>query len=326
MSAGTGHQDIPKSVLDQAFHWAVTLNSGTATTADHQAFAAWLDKDSRHRIAWQRIQMIEQEFIAARPAAISGSHALERIVRQRRHKRRVAAGLGSLLSALILVGLLLGLTPMRYQWQAQHATDIGEQRQIVLPGGAQLYLNSRTAVDVSSTAQGPLIRLYQGEILVDSSAAPIEDKPRVVSADARLTPIGTRFVVQTRDGATDLAVTEGLVLLEPIDGGRTAQVKADERWRVAHGRASLLAPFGLRAGAWTEGIIEADDARLGDVLDAIGKQRYGWLNYDAAAANLRVTGIFRLDDTDNALQALARSLPIRIERTTDWWVTVKARE
>lgn len=324
MSAAS-HHDIPEAVLDQVFHWAVVLNSGTADAADFQAFADWLDKDLRHQIAWQRIQMIEQEFTAARAAANPGFCALTRVIRQRQRKRRVAAGLGSLLSLLVLIGLLLSLTPMRYQWQAQYTTAIGAQQHISLVGGAQVYLNSRAAVDIENSAQGVLIRLYQGEILVDSSAAATSDKPRVVTSDARLTPVGTRFVVQKRDDTTELSVTDGLVALKPVGGNGEVRVKADERWQVTDGQVTVLVPSGLRPGAWIERIVEADNARLGDVLEALGKQRHGWLRYDAAAADLRVTGIFRLDGTDNALHALERSLPIRIDRMTDWWVTVRAR-
>jgi len=80
----------------------------------------------------------------------------------------------------------------------------------------------------------------------------------------------------------------------------------------------------LRPEAWVEGVVEADDAPLGRVLEALARHRHGWLRYDAAVAQLRVSGVFRLDDTDSALRALEQSLPIRIERTTDWWVTIEA--
>lgn len=328
MNAAASPHDIPEAVLDQAFRWAVVLNSGTAGPSDRQAFDTWLNKDLQHQTAWQRIQMIEQEFTAARSAAKPGLKALKQVARQRQRKRRVAMGLGSLFSAMLLFGLLFGLAPMRYQWQAQYVTATGEQQHIGLASGAHVYLNSHTAVDIENTPQGALVRLYQGEILVDSSAAAASDKPRIVTADARLTPIGTRFLVQKRDETTELTVTEGLVALEPVDGDddNEVRVKAGERWQVTGGQAAALRPSGLRPGAWIDGIVEADNARLGDVLDALDKHRRGWLRYDAAAADLRVTGIFRLDDTDSALRALERSLPVRIDRITDWWVTMKAVE
>ena len=96
--------------------------------------------------------------------------------------------------------------------------------------------------------------------------------------------------------------------------------------RVADGEIQHLPATGLRADAWAEGIIEADDAQLGAVLDGLATHRHGWLLFDGDVAALRVSGVFRLDDTDRALAALERVLPIEIDRITGWVVRVRLRD
>ncbi|MEG0200774.1 MAG: iron dicitrate transport regulator FecR, partial [Comamonas sp.] len=46
---------------------------------------------------------------------------------------------------------------------------------------------------------------------------------------------------------------------------------------------------------------------------------------DPAVAALPVSGAFQLRNTDEALMALAASLPVRILQRTRYWVTIAAR-
>lgn len=317
-------EDIPEPILDQAFHWAVVLGSGTASDADHQAFQEWLAQDPMHQAAWQRIQIIDQDFAAARTAATTSASVLRSVTDQRRRERRLAVG-GPLLLMLML-GLGFKVASNHYHWETDYATAIGEQQRVELTGDAIVHLSSRTRVDIATSDSGIEVRLYRGEILVDSGTAAKQSRPRVATEDGVFTPIGTRFVIAYKGGVTNLAVLNGQVAVKPDHGGREIQVNAKEKVRVADGRVEALAPSGLTPGVWTEEIVDADNARLGDVLDALAEYRRGWLRYDAAVAELRVTGVFHLDDIDNALRTLEHSLPVKIDRTTDWWVTVKAKD
>ncbi len=82
---------------------------------------------------------------------------------------------------------------------------------------------------------------------------------------------------------------------------------------------------GLRAGGWADGVVEARGAPLGEVLEALGPYRAGWLGYAPEVAGLKVTGVFQLNDTDAALDAIAQSLPVRVVHRTRWWVRVEEK-
>ncbi len=72
-------------------------------------------------------------------------------------------------------------------------------------------------------------------------------------------------------------------------------------------------------------MLVVDNVRLADMLDELGRYRRGHLGVDPKVANLRITGSFPLHDTDLALSALLPTLPVQIERHTQWWVTVQAK-
>lgn len=317
-------QDIPEHTLDQAIRWAVVLGSGQVSDSDRRAFDQWLAVSPENARAWERVQIIEGEFVAARPAARSGHRALRRLAQGRRH-RRLTLGAGGLLSLLLLVGLSLQLLPFQLPWQPQYLTATAERRSIALEGGTRLHLNSRSALDIRRGAEGLVLELHRGELLVDSSAAAPADKPRVVTTEGRFRPLGTRFVVRKRGQSSELAVLEGKVALNAP--GQAAQISAaGERWRLTGNDIHQLPESGLEPGAWAEGLLQADNARLGDLLEALNRHRRGWLLYDQQVAELRVTGVFRLDDTDSALTALENSLPVRVERRLHWWVKVRPKK
>ena len=62
--------------------------------------------------------------------------------------------------------------------------------------------------------------------------------------------------------------------------------------------------------------------RLADFVQELSRYRPGWLRCDPAVADLRVSGVFQIDDTDRALAAVAHALPVRVERRTRYWVTL----
>ena len=312
---------IPDQILDQACHWSVVVGDSAVSAEDQREFELWLAANPLHELAWQRLQLVEQELIPVRTLGQHHSALLQGLANTRRQRKTVFA---SALSCLLLVGFSLLLFPHTIQnWQADYATAKGELEQIHLDGGALLYLDADSALDVKTTVDGIAVHLYRGRILVDSAAAAPANKPHIITEGTRFTPVGTRFVVTTRDEQDELVVTQGQVKVEAA--GHSELVNAGNGIQVAARAIQPLASTGMAADAWVDGVIEANNARLGDVLDALSQHRRGWLHYDAEVAELRVNGIFHLKDSDKALSSLANTLPITVNRNTDWWISVKAR-
>jgi transmembrane sensor len=62
--------------------------------------------------------------------------------------------------------------------------------------------------------------------------------------------------------------------------------------------------------------------RLDRFLAELGRYRAGILRCDADVADREVTGAFRIDDTDKALEVLASVLDLALRYRTRYWVNV----
>ena len=60
-------------------------------------------------------------------------------------------------------------------------------------------------------------------------------------------------------------------------------------------------------------------------LRELDRYRPGVLRWEPALEALRVTGSFRLDNTDRVLSLLAASLPLEVQSRTRYWTTLVAR-
>mgnify|MGYP006180137145 CR=1 FL=1 len=64
--------------------------------------------------------------------------------------------------------------------------------------------------------------------------------------------------------------------------------------------------------------------RLAEFLAEAGRYRKGWLGCDSAVADLRLSGVFRLDEPMQMLRNISHLLPVKIVQRTRWWVRIVA--
>lgn len=309
--------DLPLEIVREAIAWQVRLASGIAGPEEERARQAWCAADPRHALAWERVQAVGQRF-AGMPGPLA---------------RRTLAGASvdparrRVLKQLMVAGVLVagGLPAYRaLPWQAllaERRTGSGERQRIALADGGTLYLNSGTALDIDYGPAWRLIRLYRGEILVQT-AADRDGRPFLVStAQGRLEALGTRFRVREHADRCELAVFEGAVQVSPL-AGAPARVEAGQQlWFDAHG-VGEASPAQLSEAAWVEGHLVARDLPLGRLVEELARHRPGRLDCAAPVAGLRISGVFPLDDLDGALRNLTRTLPVALRYRTRYWVTL----
>jgi ferric-dicitrate binding protein FerR (iron transport regulator) len=80
----------------------------------------------------------------------------------------------------------------------------------------------------------------------------------------------------------------------------------------------------MDAMAWTEGLIVTQDMRLSNFLAQVSRYRHGYLGCSNEIADLRLSGVFRLEDPEQLLRLLPQTLPVRVRRRTRWWVHVES--
>ncbi|MBG7618260.1 FecR domain-containing protein [Herbaspirillum sp. AP02] len=324
--------DCPSGdALDQALQWFVILASGEVTPAQRQAFATWLAANPAHASQWEAVSRF-QGMLQGMPSQ-AASQAL----------RRGAAGRPARTSRRQVLALLLVAGTGALCYDRRHAylaltadqrSAVGERRELVLPDGSRLVLDSDSAVDIRFADGLRRLVLRRGAIMVETAhlAAWAEQPFYVDTAQGRVQALGTRFVVRQeaspgwrQAGRSRVEVMAGAVRITPARNavgsalvGQGQQAVFDD---LTVGAVAVLDP---NAQAWTQGMLIARERPLGDLLAELGRYRPGLLQVDDAVAQIAVNGVFPLEDTDRVLAALEHAFPIRIQRHTRYWTRVVA--
>lgn len=315
-------------VLQQAAEWFALLGSPAASPSDRRNWLAWCDADPRHRAAWQRVEAISGVFTSLPASDRSSARlALDEAGRRQASRRRAAR-------LLVLVAGAAGLawlTPsgsMRLPWQPAHRTGTGERRELALADGGRVWLNSASALDIDYGPAERRLRLHRGEILVQTAGDDqVPLRPFTVETDqGSLLARGTRFSVRQQAASTLVNVFDGAVDLQPRRAdARSRRVVAGQQCLMTVDSTTLPQAADNARQGWSQGLLLAENARLGDVIADLAQHRNGYLGCSPEVANLRLVAAFELDDTDRALAALEATLPVRVRRVLPWWTVVEAR-
>lgn len=310
------------AILEEAAGWLVRFQSETLSASDQAAFERWRGRSTAHAAAWVRVQDMLRSFGQVPPTL--GAQTLRQLNRSaRRHLLRTVAGL---LAAGPAAWLTWRELPWR-EWSADMRTAVGEQRRLQLADGTRLLLNTATAVDIRYTAQQRAIWLRAGEILLTTGKDPIPiARPlRVRTALGAVQALGTRFMVRDEGRVIRVAVFDGAVAVCPATGSARQLLQA--------GRQTVFDNFEIGSDrvadaslvSWEHGMLAARNWRLAELVEELARYRRGFLRCDPEVADLRVSGAFPLNDTDAGLRLLEKTLPVRVQRVTPYWVTVTAR-
>ena len=310
-------------VVRQAIQWMLKLRKHEDDPRLQAQCARWRMAHHQHELAWQRISELEQEFDLR---DIPGSSAALRVLDggSRRLRRRQAL---KLLGGTLLLGSAAWLgkdLQVLDAWTSDYASATGERRRFVLPDGAVLQLNTRSAAQLTYTGRQRVIRLRRGEMMLDCRTTSDELQPLLVAShDALLQGFAGRFVVRQEQDCTQVTVLEGQMAARRGSDQPLLWWSPGQSWRLDARGAYRLERLDMDAAAWIEGLIVTRDMRLEDFLAQVSRYRHGYLGCSQDIADLRLSGVYRLEDTDALLAVLPRTLPVQISYRTRWWVRVE---
>jgi transmembrane sensor len=314
-------------VTEQAIDWMVKLRAGTPDARLQERFNAWLLMDRAHRQAWDTLQeRLGDTFKPFRTLdqrlpgqAGEARQVLLKPQASRRDALRVIAGLG-----LLGGGLLLGSkTQLGESLLADLHTARGQRQNFNLADGSRLSLNAESAVDLRFNDRQRVVILRRGELVID--VAPDANRPLIVrTAEGEMRALGTRFLVAQEADASRLVVLQHSVEARLFDG--TTQVVKEGQAALLSTRNITLASDDERGRAeWLNGRLNVLDESLEQVIDALRPYHRGFLRVAPEVRGLRVQGVFPLDAPDRTLDALAETLPIRINRYSPWLTMISKR-
>jgi len=312
-------QPLDYHTLEAAATWYVRLNAAQPSDAQLRAWQDWLGKSQAHAQAWARVEKLQRQ-LGSLPADI----ALPTLAGVRARRRAVLKTLAMLL-AVGASGWVVHESNPAQALMAQLRTGKGQRRQLRLSDGSQLELNSDSAVDIHFDGLQRQLQLHRGEIMVQTASDAAGRPFRVRTAEGMVRALGTRFSVRSEDGLSRVSVLQHAVEIRPVDKPllmlrlEAGQSGSFDRQQI--GNAHAAAPG---TGAWTQGMLTVIEWRLADFVSELRRYRPGVLRCAEGIADLRLSGAFRIDDTDTILENLSASLPVKVRYLTRYWVSIEA--
>lgn len=302
---------MSRDVARAAAQWLALLESGAATERDHAALQHWRDSHPQHEQTWQKAQSLRQRF-SSLPQALAMA-SLDRPQPGRRAVLKRALGVAALLPTAWLISRQLPIDT----WRADLRTATGERKRLPLADGASLQLNTATAVDVDMAQRR--VSLVDGELaLTVPGAAAMTVQTRygqllVSHADVCIRQLASGCLVSVLKGTVQVRDLSGQ--MATLQAGQQAPLKA--------GGLGARALFDVLQLGWRDGVLTAQNQPLGDFLRELERYRPGVLRWEPRLETLRVTGSFRLDDTDRILNLLASTLALDVQYRTRYWVSLR---
>ncbi|KCB32212.1 FecR domain-containing protein [Bordetella hinzii] len=330
--------DIPP-LSDQVIDWLLLLRSGRATRRDYANFMAWREASPMHESAWQQVSQTLGNSMAGRlgdayPLGYQG-HAAAAQPRPPASaqpmpppeeapapsRRRFLAGALAVTAAagagaLVAVRDFYPLSSVA----ADAATATGERRRYQLTDGTELLLDARSRVNLEFTATYRRLMLLEGAVAVTAPEDP--NRPFLVqTAEGVVRSSGKRYMVRQQARRTLVVAHEGDLDVETV-GGTRGSIPQGTGARFDAARLDAARSELATEAAWEGGWINANGRPLAEIVAALRPYRHGTLRVSMAAGGLPVTGMYPLDDSEAALQALGERMPIAIQRLTPWFVSI----
>lgn len=315
-----GEPRVAPDTIQAAARWLVRLHGGELDAGGQRELQQWRTAHPDHERAW-----LAAESLAGTLQRIPPGLARPALARARDAQRRAAIK-GITLALVLPATGWLGWRQWGGPLTADYRTATGERRDIRLPDGSLLALNTASAADLAFDADRRRVILQAGEILIETRPDSVTPaRPFVVETrQGTVRALGTRFLVRADNDRCHVTVMTDAVEISLHDSASTVRLAAGETASFDRAAASPASPAPAGSDAWQQGSLVADRQPLGDFLDALARHRPGVLRCDPAVAALRISGVFQLDDTDRILAALEETLPVRVSRHTRYWVSVHA--
>lgn len=317
----------------EAATWFARLRAPDCSTADRQAFHAWLVRDPANAACYERAMRIaaglstltqSDPALRALAADALAQSATGRIRDWASLRGMVGrAGLGAALTVLVL--LLLG------PWLGSHIGDAEGQRfvnadrqssQVQLSDGTRMQLDAGTVVIVRMSAARRQLQLESGRAYFAVAKDPLRPF-EVDAAGIRTTALGTEFEVALRNESVAVTLSEGSVAVS----GESA--RADWQTRLVPGQQLFASRDGerhetrevdaRRVVGWSTGHLHFDRTPLNEVIREWN--RYSTVRIslgDVGLGESLVSGEFLAGgDSHDFAGALASVLPLRALRYGD---------
>jgi transmembrane sensor len=314
----------------EAARWFARVQAGEMDADERRALEDWRRRDSKNQREYEALERVwntAQKIPAERLRALAEEPPKAAPKGQQRGASwraplAYAAGCSVVIAAALAA----------YSWyQAQPTfavsleTARGERKRVSLPDGSMIEMNVSSRGDAGYYRARRAITLTTGEMLFTVERDPT--RPFTIDAgNGKITVIGTRFNVRRDGDEVSVTVSEGTVEVSGRDNSARFRLTAGLGAQVdAAGRVQEPRPIDVTAvTAWRDGKLIFDGATLAEVVREVMRYRERPIRItDARIAQLRLSSIFSINDTDALLSALPKILPVEVNMLADGSVEIR---
>jgi transmembrane sensor len=300
-----------------AAEWVVRIDR-RLTDGEQAALEEWLTTDPRRTGALARAQAgwvyMDRSQVYRAAGELRESPTARR--------RRMAVPWASAAAVLVAVAAAL------WAWQGYSGTHIatarGEIRQLNLPDGSRVTLDTLSRVSVHYESATRLVRLEAGQAMFEVAKDRL--RPFIVQAgNLRVRAVGTAFVIDRRSATSvDVIVTHGIVDVWREAGSPEPAVRVEAHKRLLATPAQVTQPQELTAGqlagavAWENGVIDLNGRTIGEAAAEFNRYNARTIVIrDPALASQTVVGQFQTTDPVAFVTAAAAMLDAHVRTEGD---------
>ncbi len=318
-------------IEDEALAWLIRATSGEMTLQQERSLADWLAQSPAHQLAyseaqelWQGLGQLQDRPVVADNLAkmkverVSPANATIHLIKPSTYAKRTfpLSQLTLAAACLTLVAVLCPtMTSTLRLWNADYQTATGEQQTVILADGSSVYLNAASALNQSYSREQRRIELLAGE--AEFKVTKDKGRPFIVVADNQeIKALGTDFVVKMTGNGIKVSVVESAVQVS--QPGQTSiepvTVHTGEQVNIPTGqRPDMVEAMNIsHASPWRSNRLIFESEPLSQVVEDINRYRPGHVFLSRPSlGELRVSGVFSVQEIDNLLGVIGKTLPVK---------------
>jgi len=337
MSKLSNDTELPE-LKQQAIDWLVKLRSDDLDDDELLAFADWLAEAHANSEAFAAAEVLfDQMSLAATPAVeIDESVTSEMLQNSVQNKKDIfysikgrwlawfVPSIAILATWLVVVNFIL---PQQMHLldtlNSDFYTVTGELREVKLADGSLLLLNTNSAVSVDYNDINRSITLHHGQVRF--TVAKDINRPFEVNINGLIVrALGTIFQIhKNENNLVKVTVQEHAVAVHQMQNAEHS-VNVSQGQQIKYSTGEVLAEAKNiilnQETAWQNQRLIINDQPLGDLIAELERYQNGRIFLsDDQLKDLRVTGVFSLQNPDAILITICKVLNLKQTRVAGWW-------
>ncbi len=304
-----------KKYEEDAAGWLAREDRGLSES-ERAALTAWLDADTNHRVAYLELKAVWRRADRLRALHAPGMRPVP--VRHIQHSGRMIWRIAAAFLLVIAIGV--GGVMVWHTPETWYTTGVGETQSIRLTDGTGIQLNTDTRLSAKENGNSRVVKLDHGEAYFDV----VHDASHpfvVIAGNRKITDVGTKFTVRKDNDSVDVAIIEGSVKVEALNGAADNAMVYGKAGEVVVARKENALVTGTspqkieNATSWRRGQLVFNQETLADIAQEFNRYNQKQMVVVGLARDLRMGGTFRATNPEAFAGLLRKGLRLKVEET-----------